>query len=158
MIADPYPVIAPRGDLTPIVNVTFHEVERRISSLNEADPQPPGYRYRLPFQAEYDPWAANRDLVVPEEAYKPWDGVVGPLLVTATRQGISYYESGLWHHVGGSVFSWCGDPPIPEGNRVFRGGSWRSSAHYVRSAAQHWNVPGYSNGYLGFRLIRGLVA
>ncbi len=158
MIADPYPVIDSRGDLTPIVEITFYGVEERIANLNLDDPQPPGYRYRLPLVSGYDSWVANRDRVVPEKAYKPWNGGIDPLLVTPTQQGISYYEDGLWFHVGGSVFCWCGDPPDSDGDRVFRGGSWYCFASYVRAALRYGNAPGNFDGILGYRLVRGPIA
>ncbi len=156
-VADPYPVIDPRGGFTPIVNVTFHEVERRISGRNLDDPQPPGYAYRLPIAKEYSPWVANRDLVVPIGAYRPWTWGVSSLLNTPIQQGISYYEDGLWHHVGGSVYCWCGDPLTP-GGRVTRGGSWRSSKGAVRAAYLDGCDPGFSLCDIGYRLVRGPLA
>ncbi len=165
MIADPYPVIDPQGDLTPIVNVTFPGVEGRIASINFDDPQPPGYRYRLPLSREYDPWVERRDMVVAEGVYDPWarlnpwdEVVVGPLLSAPLPQGISYYEGGLWFHVGGSVYCWCSDPPDSDGDRVARGCSRSSYAHSVREAFQLGFAPGFSDDYLGFRLLRGPVA
>ncbi len=157
MIADPYPVIDSLGALAPIVKVTFHDVEARISRLNLDDPQPPGYRYRLPLFQEYDPWVANRDLVVPEEAYTPWGGRIDPTLVTPTPQGVGYYELGLWFHVGGSVRSWCCDPLTRGGDRIIRGGSWFSDVCGVRTALLDWIDPGGSIGDLGYRLVRGAV-
>ncbi len=155
MIADPYPVIDPRGGLTPIAMINFHEVELRVATLNEADPQPPGYRYRLPLSAEYDPWVERRSLVVPDEAYKPWNGAVDPFPVTQTQQGISYYKGGIWFHVGGSVYCWCGDPLDPGCRRSFRGGSRSDDAREVRAAYRSWNDPSNAYGFLGYRLVRG---
>ncbi len=158
MIADPYPVIDPRSDLTPIAGITFYDVEARISALNLDDPQPPGYKYRLPLAAEYDPWVAGRDLAVKDKAYWPWGwGLIPFFLVGPIQQGISYYEDGLWHHVGGSVYSWCGDPLDPEGRRVIRGGGGHNSASYVRAAHYIDTLPYIKPYYLGYRLVRGLV-
>ncbi len=153
-VADPYPVIALRSDLTPVVNATFAAVAKKISRINLDDPQPPGYQYRLPLGAEYDSWVGRRDLVVSVEAFEPWDGYVDSLLINAVQQGISYYENGLWFHVGGSVYCWCGDL-LHEGRRVFRGGSWHSFSRYVRAAYWCWDAPDYSGGDLSFRLLRG---
>ncbi len=158
---DPYPVVDPRGDLTPVVDVSFYDVEVRISRLNLEDPQPPGYRYRLPLAVEYDPWVERRDMVVPEEAYKPWrPGYGGSFPLPDPRfQGISHYEAGLWHHVGGSVYCWCGDPPDSDDDRVIRGSPWYSSARDVREAHQDGLSPFlffYAN--LGYRVVRGPVA
>jgi formylglycine-generating enzyme required for sulfatase activity len=38
--------------------------------------------------------------------------------------------------------------------RVFRGGSWLSTAWYCRSAIRLRNRPGYRGNLLGFRLLR----
>ncbi len=162
VILDPYPVIDSRGDLTPIVRVTFREVELRIAKLNLDDPQPPGYQYRLPLSCENKSWAANRDLVVEEGAYEPWKKrsiCPNPLLTTPAQQGISYYEGGLWFHVGGSVESWCGDPSSSiAGDRLAGGGSWGDYGPNVRSAYQSRASPNYFNGNIGYRLLRGPLA
>ncbi len=154
IVADPYPATHPLY-LVPSVRVDFLEVELRTASLNLDDPQPPGYAYRLPFSKEYDSWAEDRGLVVPVEAYSPWGGDIGPLLVTPTQQGVSYYNQGLWHHVGGSVYSWCGDPLTKEGKRVLRGGCRYESVARVRAPHLERGDPIYSNINLGYRLVRG---
>ena len=73
------------------------------------------------------------------------------------------------HDMLGNVYEWCEDwfgpydpgashdpaGPNSGSKRVFRGGSWRSSARYVRAAYRLANVPGYAIGSLGFRLARG---
>ncbi len=155
-VADPYPVIDSRGDLTPIVRVTFYEVGLRISRLNLDDPQPPGYGYRLPLSREYDPWVEHRDLVAPVFSQWPVKGYTScPPLCTHGFQEISYYEDGLWFHVGGSVYCWCGDPLTLDGSRVYRGGSWFSFTHHVRLADQCSVGPRNTGNGLGYRLVRG---
>ena len=82
------------------------------------------------------------------------------------------------HDVYGNVWEWCGDwkktypggcvrdPAVfPEragwfgrlftsgSNRVLRGGSWRGSARYCRSAYRLVGDPGYRGSSLGFRLV-----
>ncbi len=156
-IADPYPVTDPSlgGDLTPVVDVSFYDVEVRISRLNLDDPQPPGYAYRLPLRAEYGPWVGRRNLVVAEEAYDPREEEVDRLPVTQTRQEISYYDQGIWFHVGGSVFSWCSNPVESEGRRVFSGGAWFNTMRRVRDVFWNRYDPNLSSVQLGFRLVRG---
>ncbi len=68
----------------------------------------------------------------------------------------------------GNVLEWCSDayakypsepqhdPHVTKGSeRVFRGGSWYSTARDVRSAYRDWCGPGIRHGNLGFRLARG---
>ncbi len=156
LVADPYPVIDPLGKLTPVVDVPFAEVRRRISALNRCDPQPPGYRYGLPLAAEFDHWAERRALVVPDEAYKPWDSGVSQTYWCRPQQGISYYEDGLWHHVGGSVNSWCSDPLTPGGNRVIRGGSCLDLAFLVQRTYRSDIDPSFAYFDVGYRVVRGV--
>ncbi|MFO7567681.1 MAG: SUMF1/EgtB/PvdO family nonheme iron enzyme [Enhygromyxa sp.] len=69
----------------------------------------------------------------------------------------------------GNVWEWCRDgwahydetkprvgdglrrEPVAEGDRVIRGGSWSSTAHYARSAFRSRNLPGVRFNLLGFR-------
>ncbi len=156
--ADPYLVIDPRGGLTPIARITFHTVEARVASLNLDDPQPPGYAYRLPLSTDYKAWASNRGQASPDFSNWPIKGSPScPPLCDPRFQGASYYEAGLWHHVGGSIYSWCEDPLTPGGRRVIRGGSWHSLSHSVRAAYRHWVDSDYSVDLLGYRLVRGLL-
>ena len=69
----------------------------------------------------------------------------------------------------GNVFEWCQSLlwPYPyqaddgredleaEGHRVMRGGSWESSAQFVRCASRDWWYPGRWINYVGFRVARG---
>ncbi len=156
LIADPYPVAAALWALTPIVDVPFYDVEARVANLNLDDPQPPGYQYRLPISGEYDPWVERRSQVPLDTSHEPLEGEISCLPLCDPRfQGISYYEAGLWFHVGGSVNSWCSDPPDSDGRRMVRGGSWLSLARDVRAAYQNWVDPGLAGGVLGYRLVRG---
>ncbi len=161
-IADPYPGIDPGGNtLIPIFGLPPDEADMRVAKLNLDDPQPPGYAYRLPLSAEYDHWAKARDLAVPEEAYLPWMDGVGLDPVNPDQQGISYYEVGLWHHVGGSVECWCGDLSLVRSEfwRVFRGGSqggWGRDLRYIRGAGRSSFSSPRAFRLKGYRVVRGL--
>jgi hypothetical protein len=73
----------------------------------------------------------------------------------------------------GNVWEWCADyyspyeahdliEPAPKNvmspHRVLRGGSWSSSAWYVRAAQRIVCDPGYRDSDFGFRLARGQVS
>ncbi len=156
IVFDPYPLAQGPTSLFPRVAVTPSLARLGVAKLNLDDPQPPGYRYRLPLSAEYDHWAKARDLVVPEEAYLPWDdGVdISPPIV-AVQPGIGHYNQGLWLHVGGAVHSYIGDPQGQGVPLAHRGGSWDSDACRVRAAAHDYCDGGYALACTGCRVVRG---
>ncbi len=77
------------------------------------------------------------------------------------------------YDMAGNVWEWCWDRygkssyadglTDPRGaasgaTRVFRGGSWSSSARYCRSANRDSSNPSSMNGSIGFRLVRSSVS
>ena len=74
------------------------------------------------------------------------------------------------HDMHGNVFEWCRDSyseklpggtdprgPSSGSNRVYRGGSWGSSARHARSADRYWLSPDSRYSLMGFRVLRSSV-
>lgn len=91
---------------------------------------------------------------------------------TAGTHPVGRKAANAWglHDMIGNVWEWCSDwysadfqvAVDPENTsqtfkdgvtyRVYRGGSWNTSARRCRSAYRYWFQPSYRNSFLGFRL------
>jgi formylglycine-generating enzyme required for sulfatase activity len=164
------------GDDHPVEMVTYHDVQRFISRLNQKEKTD---RYRLPTEAEWefacragtttlfyfgnslftsqanynghyplpgDPRGVNRNRTVPVKSFPP------------NRLGL--------FEMHGNVYEWCSDwyDAYPTGHvtdpkgpsrgisKVCRGGGLSSYARRCRSANRTKHLPIYSSFYIGFRL------
>ncbi len=164
LISDPYPEGWP-ADLTP-VRLSFAGARTAGYSYNLLDPQPPGYRFRLPRFSEFDRWISSRRAcsLTSHGAtgidFSPWpirdgSGWACPPLTDPRFQGVNYYQGGMWHHAGGSVYCWCGDHEDQEGNQMTYGGAWSDEARNIRTAHWYWPNQYHPEERVGYRMVRG---
>jgi formylglycine-generating enzyme required for sulfatase activity len=157
----------------PAVHISWHDVQIFIDQLNAAgDPL-----YRLPTEAEWEytaragtqtMWSfGNEERVLKDYAWYADD--------QSSINGHHAQEIGLkppnpWglHDMHGNVWEWVSDwlgdytgelqadpgGPTTGTARIFRGGSFKDSVEFTRSAQRCWNAPdqGFSN--VGVRLVR----
>jgi formylglycine-generating enzyme required for sulfatase activity len=176
---------AGEADERPVNNVSWYDALEFCNRLSERAGLTPCYRldspeqtawdqaangYRLPTEAEweYACRAGSRtrysfgddERQLAEHAW--YDDNSGNV-----PHPVGQKEPNLWglHDMHGNVWEWCcsdyepypskaGDRPT-EATRVLRGGSFFSSAEYLRSAYRYWFRPGSRYGDIGFRCVRG---
>jgi formylglycine-generating enzyme required for sulfatase activity len=160
-----------KGDLNrPVENVSWDDVQEFIRRLNAKED---GARYRLPTEAEWE-YAARAGSTT---AYS-FGGSASQLGQSAwygdnagtTTHPVGQLQPNAWglYDMHGNVWEWVQDwrgsyasdtvtdptGPHSGSSRVYRGGSWFSSARLCRSASRSHDAPGSRASYLGFRLLR----
>jgi formylglycine-generating enzyme required for sulfatase activity len=153
------------GDNKPITCVSWDDAQKFVRQINLKND---GYKYRLPTEAEWEyaarsgttgNYASNLDAIA-------WydENPGGSSHDVATKQ------ANVWglYDMYGNVWEWVQDwyrrypsemETDPTGAtsgsfRVNRGGSWVTSAEYLRSAYRFGgNLPSDRSAYLGFRLL-----
>ncbi|MBI4776402.1 MAG: formylglycine-generating enzyme family protein [Deltaproteobacteria bacterium] len=159
-----------KGDEYPVVQVSWNDAKTFIATLNTRFPD---RYYRLPTEAEWE--YACRSGGKPEKYSGGHDvdqaAWYSSNSDSATHAVGSKAPNGLGiYDMSGNVWEWCADiydenayskhrreNPIVNsgrGDHVGRGGCWRWEATMVRCSYRGWLVPGYSNGRLGFRLVK----
>lgn len=167
----------------PVEQVSWSDVQTYIAKLNEAEgltgcrgiPQDPKGCYRLPTEAEWEyaarggtktmySFGENRSDLKDYAWYKMnSEGKTHPV---GTKEANPY---GLYD-MHGNVWEWVLDywtERLPGGrdplvaftsrmSSVYRGGGWKSSARYLRSANRSYGHPNNRDDLIGFRLVRTL--
>lgn len=161
----------------PVENVSFQEVETFISKLNAGIYNPPGKRFSLPTEAQWESACRNggRPVVYPwkGDGFRP-DANCGNCdnkgfnARTAPVGSFSPNDLGLYD-MGGNVKEWCKDvynknayfehkKNNPEFQKkgslqVVRGGSYIDNTKKLRCTARDKSIPSMKSDNLGFRLV-----
>jgi formylglycine-generating enzyme required for sulfatase activity len=155
-----------KGSNLPVENVSWDEVQQFLLALNARDHQ---HEYRLPTEAEweYACRAGQSDTMDKLEA-RAWyrDNSEG------RTQSVGQKQPNAWglYDMHGNVWEWVQDwydphyyrnspatdphGPKDASYRVYRGGSWYSSASDCRAAMRGFDLPANHYYSLGFRLVR----
>lgn len=155
-----------KGDNLPVEQVSWEDCQEFIRRLNAKT----GGGWRLPTEAEWEyvcragtsgDYAGTLDQMA-------WHGENSG----STTHPVGQKQPNRWgvYDMHGNVLEWCQDwygdryygaspttdpvGPSSGSYRVFRGGSWTSTAALCRSAFRSWDEPSYRNIYLGLRLAR----
>ena len=154
------------GDNYPVEQVSWNDVQSFIQRLNQLT----GRAFRIPTEAEWE-YACRAGTT--GERYGNLDDIAwynensGSSTQTVGRKQPNAF--GLYDMLG-NVKEWVqdwydstyysrspvDDPPGPSSGdyRVWRGGSWRTDARYVRAAYRGFYPPSEAHNFLGFRLAR----
>lgn len=155
MGTEPWKVHEPKfrpGDDIPAAFVSWHEIQTFVEKLNESDWD---HTYRLPTEAEWeeacragedkDPGPLSQVAWFSDNAFKggqKYTHAVG--LKTPNAWGL--------YDCLGNVWEWVTDGTA-EGERVIKGGSWRTVAEVTTSRERNRMAPDQRAGDLGFRLM-----
>ena len=160
-----------KGPGNPVENVSWEEVQRFSSRLNERERT---WRYRLPTEAEWE-YAARAG------SQSLWSfGDTGSSMrrygwfrdnAGGSTHPVGQKQANAWglFDVHGNVYEWVQDwyaqdyysrspvrdPQGPENGttRVFRGGSWIDGEEKARSGRRFSFAPDFHDNFIGFRLV-----
>ena len=166
------------GATYPAVYVNWDDATSYCVKLTEREQKagkiPSGWSYRLPSEAEWEyacragtrmAFSFGEDAEVLDQ-YAWFNKKAGDVGANYAHT-VGQKKPNAWglHDLQGNVWEWCGDwydaklsggrdPQGPSGGsrRVYRGGSWLSSAWGCRSAYRGGFVPSIRNSSLGFRV------
>ena len=161
-----------KGSLYPVVQISWYDAQEFCARLSERTKR----TYRLPSEAEWE-YACRASTTTPFHFGKT---------VTQRPSNCSGYEIGTTevtkyqpnsfglYDMHGNVFEWCYDvwhdnydrsptngSARVEGctdYRVSRGGSFKSSGFYCRSASRHRSNASFRSRYIGFRVCYSVLS
>ncbi|MBP9994642.1 MAG: SUMF1/EgtB/PvdO family nonheme iron enzyme, partial [bacterium] len=158
-----------KGNKLPVEQVSWDDCQTFIRKLNSLT----GANFRLPTEAEWE-YAARGGSRSRGYKYSGSNSIGEVAWYTSTTNDSgtkpvgtkSPNELGIYD-MSGNVWEWCldwydsygsGSQTNPHGpssgsNRVYRGGSWYSSAQYCRVSNRNSNAPDFRSRSLGFRLV-----
>jgi formylglycine-generating enzyme required for sulfatase activity len=156
----------------PVVGVTWEDAVAFTQWLTQVS----GVLHRLPTEQEWEaaarggltgqpfPWGAAAPETAGKLRAKYRTSDLGKHRFRFTAQVGSYPANGFGlFDMAGNVSEWCldryqplgaGGPFKPRVLRVLKGGSWFSSARDLRAAARQSAAPDYTDGFIGFRVVR----
>lgn len=166
-----------KGEKLPVESVSWEDVQKFLTKLNEKGGLPDGWKWALPTEAQWEyacragtttVFHFGNSLSSRQANFNggyPYGGAPkGPYLDRTMDAGS--YAANAWglHDMHGNVWEWCADwyerklkggvdPQGPSTGvlRVFRGGSWSGGAALCRAADRDSIGPGIRNFGLGFR-------
>ena len=162
-----------RGASLPVETVSWNDVQAFLDSLNTLEGC--DACYRLPTEAEWE-YAARAGTTTDYSFDSETDSLDSYGWYSGNSENSTHPVGELganpWglYDMHGNVWEWVQDwyGPYPDSlemnidpvgprsgsNRVVRGGSWRHSARFARSAHRDRHHPDFRYNYVGFRLVR----
>jgi formylglycine-generating enzyme required for sulfatase activity len=157
-------------DDCPVEDVSWNKAQAFIEKLN----QKTGKHYRLPTEAEWE-YAARGGSKSNGYTYSGSNDISSVAWYTDNGGSKTHpvgqkqaNELGIYD-MSGNIWEWCQDwfgadyyssspTENPQGPswgslRVYRGGSWSSTAQYCRVASRNFYAPGFRDFLIGFRLV-----
>jgi formylglycine-generating enzyme required for sulfatase activity len=155
------------GDDLPVEKVSWDDVQKFITKLNDAKTLPAGWKAALPTEAqwEYACRAGTKTVYSFGDTLNAKQANIANTLEKTSA--VASYPANAWslYDMPGNVWEWCEDwygeklvggtnpTGTPSGSyRVRRGGDWSNSADYCRVANRDSHDPTHGRSYIGFRV------
>ena len=147
----------------PVEYVSWNDVQVFLERLNEqaADSIPAGWTYVLPTEEQWE-YACRAgtttaysfgDTITTSDANYDWNG--DPYTGADANQttDVGSYPANPWgfYDMHGNVFEWTSTQRSDDSRAYYRGGSWRATGIYLRSAIRYYEYTNYRYPH-GFRV------